>query len=151
MILFLCFIITCLWHFQYYYIRDVIVDLVLGTSVVFLTDEDSTNVDEIGADVTVVIRKDVKETLLLRIACEVTTAVWNGDDITVVIWFFVAVKVSVEISETPVVWAGDGVAVVLGFDGQITAEVWTLGIVGSDDGIVALSTVIQPKSFQVLC
>lgn len=97
-----------------------------------------------------VIRKDVKETLLLRIACEVTTAVWNGDDITVVIWFSVAVKVSVEISETPVVWACVDVAVVPGFDGHIRAD-WTLGIVGSDDENVALSTVIQPKSFQVLC
>lgn len=98
-----------------------------------------------------VIRKDVKETLLLRLACDVTTAVWNGDDITVVIWFSVAVKVSVDIGETPVVWASDDVVVVPGFDGQITAEVWTMGIVGSDDDIEALSTVIQPKSFQVLC
>lgn len=98
-----------------------------------------------------VIRKDVKETLLLRLACDVTTAVWNGDDITVVIWFSVAVKVSVDIGETPVVWASDDVVVVPGFDGQITAEVWTMGVVGSDDDIEALSTVIQPKSFQVLC
>lgn len=97
-----------------------------------------------------VIRKDVKETLPLRLACDVTTAVWNGDDITVVIWFSVAVKVSVDVGKTTVVWACVDVAVVPGFDGHIRAD-WTLGIVGSGDENVALSTVIQPKSFQVLC
>lgn len=94
--------------------------------------------------------KDVKETFLLWIACEVTTAVWTGDDITVVIWFSVAVKVSVDVGKTTVVWACVDVAVVPGFDGHIRTD-WTLGIVGSGDENVALSTVIQPKSFQVLC
>lgn len=115
----------------------------MGTFVVFLTDEDSSYVDETGTDVTVVIRNDVKETLLLWIAREVTTAVWTG----VVIWFSVAVKVSVDIGETPVVWASDDVVVVLGFDGHIRAEVWTMGVVGSDADILVLSTVIQPKLF----
>lgn len=119
----------------------------MGTFVVFLTDEDSSYVDETGTDVTVVIRNDVKETLLLWIAREVTTAVWTGDELTVVIWFSVAVKVSVDIGETPVVWASDDVVVVLGFDGHIRAEVWTMDVVGSDADILVLSTVIQPKLF----
>lgn len=89
------------------------------------------------------IGKDVKETLLLWIMCEATIAVWTGDDITVVIWFSVAVKVSVHVVETTVVWAGGDVAVVPGLDGHIRSEVWTFGVVGSDD-IVAVSTVIQP-------
>lgn len=90
----------------------------------------------------VVIWKDVKEIFLFRIVCEVIIVVWNGDDIIVVIWFFVVVKVLVEISEIFVVWVSDDVVVVLGFDGYIIVEVWILGIVGLDDGIVVLLIVI---------